>query len=113
MKEKEMIDTSSRIKKKMEDILDDEEVLKQAEEHRISEIEEHITYQGYLEEIESVKQFKIYCKSNSNPMFKPTLSEGCLKHLDMEVDEVIDSSEEYLSDLQKMFKDKMLPSEII
>ena len=97
----------------MEDILDDEEVLKQAEGHRINEIEEHITYQGYLEEIESIKQYKIYCKSNSNPMFKPTLSEGCLQHLNMDVDDVIDSSQEYLAELQTIFKDKLLSNQVI
>ena len=104
---------SNRIKKKMEDILEDEEILKQAEGHRMSEIEEHVRNQGYLEEIESIKQYKIYCKSNSNPMFRPTLSEGCLQHLNMDVDNVIDSSLEYLEELQLIFKDKLLSNQVI
>ena len=107
-KEKEMLEKSNKIKKKMEEILEDEVILDSAKRHRQKELEEHIMYHGYLEEIESIKQYEIYCKYNSKPMFKPTISEGCLQSIEMDLDEVMNTSMEHLSEIQNLFKEKML-----
>ena len=53
-------------------------------------------------------QYKLYCKYNSNPIFKPTLSEGCLQFIEMDLDEIMNTSMEHLLEVQNMLKEKML-----
>ena len=105
-KEQAMLDKSQKIKQKMADILDNEEVMTEAENHRNGEIEIHMENHRKIEEIELILAFKDL--KNKNDSVKPKVSQALLDENNLTIESLIESPKEYLINLQKKYKYGML-----
>ena len=69
-KEKNKLKTSQIIKKNMEEVLENEEMIKLAKSHRKDDLMYNYACEMYIQEIELIIQYRKYLKSNKKPSSK-------------------------------------------
>ena len=107
--EKEIMAKSKDIKLKIEEVLNNEEIIEAASNHMKEVINDHIMNHRKFEEIETILEYKVYRQSKTAKCaLNPKVSEDLLDHLDITLEELKDSTRERLLDYQEEFRSCML-----
>ena len=110
--EKEMMSKSKDIKLKIEDILNNKDIVEAASNHMKEVIDDHIMNHRKSEEIETILEYQIYKKSKTaKSALKPKVSQDLLDQLGITLEELKDSTRERLVDYQEEFRSCMLSEE--
>ena len=103
--EKEMLSKSKNIKEKMEEVLNNRDIIEAASNHMQEVIDDHIMNHRKSEEIETILEYQLYKKSKTAKCaLKPNVSQDLLDQLGITLQELKDSSREMLLDYQEEFR---------
>ena len=104
-----MLEKSQKINQKVAEILENKEIMDEAQNHRLDEIDIHIDNYRKVEEIKMILAFKDLKKSNLS--VTPKVSQSLLDEIGMDIESLINAPKKNLIDLQRKFKSSMLTND--